>query len=67
MIFEILSKSTAKKDTGIKFNLYEQEGVKYYIIVDPENEVAKVYKLHEGRYIKVPDVSDKKIEFYIKE
>ena len=25
-IFEVLSKSTAKKDTGLKFDLYEKEG-----------------------------------------
>jgi len=29
IIFEILSKSTAKKDKGLKYNLYEQEGVSY--------------------------------------
>ena len=34
IIFEILSKSTAKKDETIKFDLYEKEGVKYYIIVN---------------------------------
>lgn len=61
IIFEILSKSTAKKDKGIKYDLYEQEGVKYYVIVDPDEEIAKVYKLHEGRYIKVCDASDEKV------
>lgn len=67
IIFEVLSKSTAKKDTGIKFDIYEKEGVAYYIMVDPDEEMAKVYKLHEGRYIKVGDVTDEKIEFEIKE
>ena len=67
IIFEILSKSTAKKDKGLKFNLYEQEGVAYYIIVDPEDEVAKVYELKDGRYIKVCDASDEFVRFNIKE
>lgn len=67
IIFEILSKSTAKKDTGLKYNLYEQEGVNYYIIVDPTEEIAKVYELKDGRYIKVLDASDEKVEFKIKE
>ena len=67
IIFEILSKSTAKKDKGIKYNLYEQEGVKYYIIVDPNEEMAKVYELKEGRYIKVCDATDEIVKFSIKE
>jgi Uma2 family endonuclease len=67
IIFEVLSKSTAKKDTGIKFDIYEKEGVEYYIMVDPDEEMAKVYKLHEGRYVKMGDVTDEKIEFEIKE
>ena len=67
IIFEILSKSTAKKDTGLKFNLYEQEGVQYYIIVNPQERVAKVYELKEGRYIKVVDATDEKVIFTLKE
>lgn len=67
IIFEILSKSTEKKDTTIKYDLYEKEGVSYYIIVDPENSVAKVYKLHQGTYIKVIDASDEKVQFDIEE
>ena len=34
IIFEILSKSTAKKDKDRKYQLYQKEGVKFYIIVD---------------------------------
>ena len=64
MIFEILSKSTRHKDTGIKFDLYEQEGVAYYVMVDPQSSIAKIYHLNsEGKYIKVKDVSDEVIEF----
>ncbi len=67
IIFEVLSPSTAKKDTGIKFDLYEKEGVAYYIIVNPDDKVAKVYELKEGRYIKMCDASDEKITFEIQE
>jgi Uma2 family endonuclease len=63
IIFEILSKSTAHKDKNLKYSLYEKEGVDYYIIVDPTESIAKVYKLHEGTYIKVCDASDESIEF----
>jgi len=67
IIFEILSKSTEKKDKGLKYNLYEREGVKYYIIVDTQEQIAKVYALKEGRYIKVCDASDEKVKFNITE
>ena len=63
MIFEVLSPSTALKDMNLKFNLYEQEGVKYYIIVDYDDEVARVYHLQNGRYIKLVDATDETIEF----
>ena len=63
IIFEILSKSTAKKDKELKYELYQQEGVKYYIIVDPNESIAKVYELKKGRYIKVIDASDEIVKF----
>lgn len=67
IIFEILSKSTAKKDQGLKYDLYEKEGVKYYIIVDPKEELAKIYELKDGRYIKLCDATDEIVSFKIKE
>jgi len=63
MIFEILSKSTAKKDKTVKFELYESEGVKYYIIVDPDESIAKAYELKDGRYIKMLDATDESLDF----
>ncbi len=67
MIFEILSKSTAKKDTTLKFELYEREGVKYYIIVDPDENIAKAYELKDGRYIKILDATDEVVDFELKD
>ena len=64
VIFEILSRSTARKDMHLKYDLYEQEGVKYYIIVDPNDQIAKVYTLNsDGQYMKVADVSGESIDF----
>ena len=65
IVFEVLSKSTAKKDLSIKYELYEKECVKFYIIVNPDDEVAKVYQLRDGRYIKVGDFSDEVFTFNI--
>ena len=67
VIFEILSKSTAHKDKNLKYNLYEKEGVNYYIIVNPTDSIATVYKLHEGRYIKVCDAHSNVVDFELDE
>ncbi len=63
LIFEVISKSTSFKDREIKYRLYEREGVKYYVIVDPDEKMAKVYQLKEGRYIKVSDITDETVQF----
>ncbi len=67
LIFEILSKATAKKDQTVKFDLYQDEGVRYYVIVDPDEEMAKAYELKDGRYIKMLDATDEKVDFMLKE
>lgn len=63
LIFEILSPSTEEKDRHTKFSIYEREGVLFYCIVDPENRVAKIYRLHEGRYVKAMDATDESFSF----
>lgn len=67
LIFEVLSKKSAKNDRNIKYQIYESEGVEYYIIVDPTFKIAKVYKLKDGRYIKICDASNEKIAFELKD
>jgi len=63
VIVEILSPSTAKKDETIKFDIYEAEGVQYYILVYPDDLKAKVYSLKEGKYIKVGDFTHEVLDF----
>ena len=63
IIFEILSASTASKDLNLKYDLYEQEGVNYYIIVDPKDMIAKVYILKDGKYIKLCDAYEDSLLF----
>jgi len=67
IIFEVLSKSTATKDRNLKYDLYEQEGVEYYIIVDPHDSTAKVYRLRDGTYIKVCDAHEDSVDFELDE
>lgn len=63
IIFEVASPSTVTKDEKVKFEIYQREGVKYYILVYPDTLVAKVYELRDGRYIKVGDFTDKTTTF----
>ena len=64
IIFEILSKSTAKKDKTLKYDLYEQEGVAYYIIVNPDESIAKVYgRNSDGKYMKLCDARKETVTF----
>ncbi len=63
LIFEILSKSTAHKDRTTKYHLYENEGVQYYVIVDPIDSLAKVYMLNNGKYIKIKDATNESLDF----
>jgi len=51
LVVEVLSKATALKDVTTKFELYEKEGVVYYIIVEPEREISDIFKLEDGKYV----------------
>ena len=63
IIVEILSPSTAKKDETVKFNIYENEKVNYYILVYPDDLKAKVYKIKNDKYSKVSDFTKEKLVF----
>ena len=63
IIFEIASPSTVKRDEKLKYELYQAEGVKYYVLVYPKKNKAKLYILENGRYIKLGDFSDEKYQF----
>lgn len=53
LIIEILSPSTAYRDRGIKYELYEKHGVREYWLVDPEAAFIEVYVLAEGRFARL--------------
>ncbi len=50
MVAEIFSKSTMKRDIGIKKDVYEKNGVREYWIIDPWSENIQVYLLRDGKY-----------------
>ena len=66
MIFEVISKSTQEKDEKLKFEIYQREGVKYYILVYPDEKLAKAYELIGGRYIKLIDATDEVVKLDLK-
>ena len=50
MVAEIFSRSTMKRDVGIKKDVYERNGVREYWIIDPWRENIDVYLLRNGKY-----------------
>ena len=51
LVVEILSPGNSHKEVKLKFELYEEAGVKEYWIVYPEEESVAVFLLDEnGRY-----------------
>jgi Uma2 family endonuclease len=51
IIFEILSPKTIDKDRVNKFRIYEKQGVKYYVIIDPSQLIADVYCLKYNKFL----------------
>ncbi len=50
-VLEVLSKSTKKKDKGIKLSKYLEAGVREYWMIDPDKEVLIVYVLEDEDFI----------------
>ncbi len=63
VIFEVISPSTASKDEGLKFGIYAKEGVKYYILVYPNDLIAKVYKNDNFTFKKVGEFDSEILTF----
>ena len=51
MIVEILSPSTAQRDLELKYTLYEENGVKEYWIVQPNDQTVTVFDLENEKYV----------------
>lgn len=54
IIVEVISPSSRKHDTFVKFNLYQYYGVKEYWIIDSEAEVIYQYILNEKNIYTLP-------------
>lgn len=51
LVVEILSSGNTIKEMGIKFDLYEENGVKEYWLVEPDDKAILVYVLRDGKYV----------------
>jgi len=50
VVAEIASPSTALRDRHTKFEIYQQQGIKYYILVDADRASIEIYTLVDGIY-----------------
>ncbi len=50
LMVEVISEGSRKRDAITKFHLYERHGVRFYWLVDPEEETVRVFELKEAAY-----------------
>jgi Uma2 family endonuclease len=55
LVVEILSPSTAHKDKTVKYEIYAEQGVRYYVIVDILSLSYKAYELVDKQYQEYSD------------
>lgn len=51
LVVEVLSPGNTQKEMGIKFKLYEENGIKEYWFVHPAKKSITVYSLQNGKYV----------------
>jgi len=63
LIIEILSPGNSKREMDIKYDLYEENGVREYWIVNPAEQSIAIYVLQNGKYIGIkPLIIDSKLQ-----
>lgn len=65
LIVEVLSDSTAKKDYNEKFNLYEENAVKEYWIVNPATQTIEIFTLENQTYTSLGLFNENEGEKYV--
>lgn len=53
LVLEIISPSSIKNDRVIKFELYREQGVKYYLLADYLKQTVEVFELIDNYYKQV--------------
>ena len=63
LIIEILSPGNSKKEMDIKYDLYEENGVLEYWMVNPSEKTISIFVLQNGKYIGIkPLIEDSKLK-----
>ncbi|MEO6686885.1 MAG: Uma2 family endonuclease [Dyadobacter sp.] len=62
LIVEVLSPGNTDKEMKEKFEIYEENGVKEYWLVEPDHNIVLVYKLKEkGKFIGLKPFTESEI------
>ncbi|HYV95419.1 MAG TPA: Uma2 family endonuclease [Chitinophagales bacterium] len=67
IVFEVISASTESKDRELKYRIYEQQKVRYYVIVDPKKNLAEIYQLCEKGFELKKKTRDEKFFFELEQ
>ena len=67
VVIEVVSPGSVQRDERLKFELYEREGVKIYILVYPYIKKVRAFKLVEGKYRKFFDSDTGNLEISVKD
>ena len=65
LIIEVVSPSTVKRDEQIKRVLYQENGVKTYILVYPQEQKVVIYQLVKGEYQQVRGKKEQVFDFQV--
>ena len=50
LVVEVISEASRRRDAITKRHIYERHGVRFYWLVDPEEETVRVFELRDGAY-----------------
>lgn len=53
LVVEVISPGTAQMDRGVKFDVYQQAGVREYWIIEPDEAFLEVWQWVDGVYHKI--------------
>jgi Uma2 family endonuclease len=65
LVVEVLSPSTAMRDRHTKYEIYQQQRVKYYLIVDLDKNAVEIYALTDGVYALESPGTENEFEFFL--
>ena len=63
LVVEVLSPASALRDRHTKFQLYQQQAVSYYLIVDAQERQIEVYHFENGEYVLQHETSNPEFIF----